>query len=39
MKTLRETLVALAVVLAWAVVAQVADADLRARQAAAAPRT
>jgi hypothetical protein len=32
MKTLRDTLVALAVVLAWAAVAHLADADLRARQ-------
>jgi hypothetical protein len=32
MKTLREILAALAVVLAWAAVAQLADADLRARE-------
>ena len=38
MKTLRDTLVALAVVLAWAAVAHLADADLRARQGDTAAR-
>jgi hypothetical protein len=38
MKTLRESLLAILVVLAWAFVAQVADADLRARQRDAAAR-
>jgi hypothetical protein len=32
MKTLRDNLLAILVVLAWALVAQVADGDLRARQ-------
>jgi hypothetical protein len=38
MKALRETLAVLAVVLAWAAVAQLADAELRAREPSAAAR-
>jgi hypothetical protein len=37
-KKLRETLAVLAVVLAWAAVAQLADAELRAREHSAAAR-
>jgi hypothetical protein len=38
MKTLRETLAVLAVVLAWAAVAQLADAELRALESSPAAR-